>query len=295
LLAGSRILVRPMVVAAMVAVALLAATPPAAADAFGNVNCDQMPTHPECELEAGSRPAGEMTGTPSGEMLCRLGGEVVPCVTDEGWLGANGCRYLRLEGVEPPSGTSEPGAAYRMRCPGDPPGSERPLVWLPDSQAPGPAALARHAVSRLVLPQPAVELNPSVSAAQLVGLPTWLWVEPVWWTPHSASAFVPGVTVTATATPTQVRWVMGDGAVVTCSGAGTPYAEAADPAAASPDCGHTYRRSSAAQPGGVYAMSATVTWQVSWSGGGASGALAPLTSTTQVLVPVAEVQAVIVR
>jgi hypothetical protein len=44
----------------------------------------------------------------------------------------------------------------------------------------------------------------------------------------------------------------GDGSTVTCQGAGTPYTSADNPAAASPDCGHTYTSSSAEQPGGAF-------------------------------------------
>lgn len=184
--------------------------------------------------------------------------------------------------------------AYRPTCPDDPAGSQRPAVWLPDSQAPGPPALGRLAVSRLVLPRPAVELSPPTGAPQLVMLPTWLWIEPAWWTSRSASASVPGVTVTAVATPVEVRWSTGDGEVLTC-GAGTAYVAGGDPGTASPDCGHTYTVPSAPQPGGVYDLKARVTWQVSWSGGGFSGTAGPLFSTTSLPVEIAEVRSVNTR
>jgi hypothetical protein len=118
-------------------------------------------------------------------------------------------------------------------------------------------------------------------------LPTWLWVSPRWWVARSASASVPGVTVTAVATPMRVRWLTGDGAEYACDG-GTPYTSGVDPTTASPDCGHTYTRPSAGRPGGVFQLMATVTWQVSWSGGGASGTIGPLFSTTTVPVRVVE-------
>jgi hypothetical protein len=283
-----------LLLATLVAGHFLLAHAPAEANPWQRVDCDQRPTHPECELEAGVGPSGVMSIAASGEVVCRLGGEVVPCVTDEGWLGADGCRYLRLEGESPPVEVSEPGAVYRVRCPGDPPNSQRALVWMSDAEAPGPAELGRIAASRLVLPRPQVVVNPPASAPQLVMLPTWLWAEAAWWqVPRSASASVPGVTVTATATPLRVVWSMGDGTTVTCQGPGTPYsADVGDPAAASPDCGHTYTRTSAGEPGGVFDVSATVTWQVSWSGGGASGQAGPLFSTATVPVTVVEVRSV---
>ena len=77
-----------------------------------------------------------------------------------------------------------------------------------------------------------------------------------------------GGSVTATATPVSVTWRPGDGSTVTCHGAGTPYTSADDPAAPSPDCGHTYTRSSAGQPGGAFTATATITWDVAWQGAG---------------------------
>jgi hypothetical protein len=59
-----------------------------------------------------------------------------------------------------------------------------------------------------------------------------------------------------------------------------------DPNAESPTCGHTYTRPSRGEPGGVFELSATVTWEITWSGGGTSGTVDPLTTSagTQVVV-----------
>jgi hypothetical protein len=267
---------------------------PAYADFFGDVNCDQHPNHPECQVEAGTTDGpGGMVAAPSGEVVCLdADDEVVDCfIEGEGWIWSDGCRYLAVEAA-PPTGAEAPGAAYRPTCPGDPPGSQRALVWIPDSEAPGPAALGQIAVSRLVLPRPEIELSPPLPAPQLVMLPTWLWVESQWWVVRAASASVPGaVTVTAIAEPTQVDWDTGDGGRYVC-GRGTPYEPAVDPAAASPDCGHVYRRSSAGEPADSFRLTATVSWRVSWSGGGASGISGPLFSTTSVPVRVVQSQSV---
>jgi hypothetical protein len=48
-----------------------------------------------------------------------------------------------------------------------------------------------------------------------------------------------------------------------------------DPAGASPTCGHTY---TSVPPGGVDTLRATVTWEVTWVGGGTSGSVPPLTT-----------------
>ncbi|MBI1759245.1 MAG: hypothetical protein HYR62_08480 [Actinobacteria bacterium] len=166
-------------------------------------------------------------------------------------------------------------------------------VWLPDAAAPvSPAALAQEAVSRLRLPTPVIRLNPAPPAPQLVFVPTWLWLDPSVWRPVAATASVPGLSVTATATPVRAVWVTGDGATVTCTGAGTPWRVGGDPSAASPSCGHTYRTSSARQPGGVFPVRVSVTWAVSWRGGGSAGGVPDLVTTGVVAVRVVQSNAV---
>jgi hypothetical protein len=257
------------------------------------VDCEQFPDHPDCEL-GGKAPGGELVVGPGGEVRCSWEGEEVPC-RDDGcaWWGGDGCYYLFLH-RNPPTGAVRPGAGYRPSCLGDPPNATRRAVWIPDSQAPGPPMLARVATSRLVLPVPQVQLAPPLPAAQLVGLATWWWISDGVWRARSASVSVPGVTVTAVGRPVASVWGTGDGGEVSCEGPGRPYPGGGGVEVAGPDCGHTYRQSSAGQPGGAYPVTATISWQVSWSGGGMSGTLGPLFSTTTVQVPVAEVQAVIV-
>jgi hypothetical protein len=285
---------RVAVIAVVSLAAVAAGASTASADPIGGggVDCEKHPQHPECTVTAEVLAPG-ITSGPDGEVVCTLDGEVVPCVTEDGWLGSDGCRYLLQPDAAPPPGAEGPGGSYLPTCPGDPPDSQQTLVWIPDSESPV-AALADVAVSRLQLPPPSVELSPSPPGAQLVRLPTWLWITPSWWGDRTATASVPGVTVTAVGRPTQVRWEMGDGAVKTCDGPGTPYARAGDPTGPSPDCGHTYVRSSAGQPGGTFGLAATVRWEVTWSGAGLSGSEDPLFSTAEVAVPVSEVQTVIV-
>jgi hypothetical protein len=242
--------------------------------------------NPHCDVTAENEPVYEDGG--DGNVVCRQGGDVVPCVNDDGWLGSDGCRYLQLDDVAPPAGAETPGAAYRPTCPGDPAGSARAAVWLPDSETPGLVQLAQIAVSRLAPPAPQIELSPPPPAPQLVMLPMWLWVDEATWGPRSATASVPGVSVTATATPTRVVWLTGDGGTQACDGPGKPWQPGMDPRAESPACGHTYTGPSRNEPGGVYELRATVTWQVSWSGGGSSGTVGPLSTTSVTPVRVAE-------
>jgi len=152
-----------------------------------------------------------------------------------------------------------------------------------------PAEVAQLARRQLRLPAPDIAASPA--ADQLVNLPTWLWLSSVW-EPISATASVPGISVTATAVPRSVTWSMGDGGTVTCNGPGTPYLAGADPASASPDCGYTYRRSSASQRDETFQVAATVAWTVTWSGGGESGTFPTMTTSATTAFRVAESQAV---
>lgn len=186
------------------------------------------------------------------------------------------------------------GAWYVYRCSGQGvrDGLYRAPVWIPDGPAPAlpsPEQLAQQARSQLRLPAPPIRSNPA--GVQLVGLPTWLWLDQASWGPRSATASVPGVSVTAVATPTAVSWSMGDGTTLTCIGPGTPFPHGGDPLAASPDCGHIYRQASAAMPDKAFAASATAHWSVTWSGAGTGGTFPDLTTTASTAFPVAEVQA----
>ncbi|SDJ02072.1 hypothetical protein SAMN05192558_10489 [Actinokineospora alba] len=190
----------------------------------------------------------------------------------------------------------QPGAWYLWKCStaGVADGLFRPPVWIADGQQPGaallpsPAELAAMARKQLRLPTPTIAANPA--ADQLVNLPTWMWLSSGWGL-VSATAAVPGVSVTAVARPTSVTWAMGDGGTVTCSGAGTAFRSGTDPKSPSPDCGHTYRHSSAGQPGQKYPVAARVHWTVNWSGAGQSGTFPDLTTTGNAAFTVAESQA----
>ncbi|RAG86221.1 hypothetical protein DN069_07645 [Streptacidiphilus pinicola] len=190
------------------------------------------------------------------------------------------------------------GQWYRLDCgrgfdQGEFGGPALPL-WAGAGQ-PGPAVspvvVAQQAESELVLPSPVMSFSPA--GFQVVRVPTWMWIEPVQWRPVTATAQVPGVSVTATATPSSVKWDLGDGTQLTCAGPGTPWRPGDDPRASSPDCGHVFLRPSADQPGGTYAVTVRVHWRVDWAGGGQQGVFPDLSSTTTVQVRVEEVHSVV--
>lgn len=230
-----RLTIRNVVLVAAAVLAGVVFSPPVAqANPWGDVDCSQFPEHADCQTDVGTPGAPAWTVTPAGDVVCRNdSGEVVDCyIEGQGWIGADGCRYYFNGSDFPPEDATGPGGWYVRTCYEVAGGG---VVWLADADVPGPGWLAQIAASRLSLPPPVIGLSPPASAPQLVMLPTWLWVEPQWWeTGRSASASVPGITVVAVATPTEVHWSTGDGDEYVC-GQGTPYTAAEDPAAASPD------------------------------------------------------------
>lgn len=264
-----------------VAVVILVATSPSAsADGWGSVDCDHTPT-PQCQLEAGQqstarpqRPGPSAGSHPSGGAPGPAGGE------HQGNCGYRPSEFRPSTGA---AGVVLPSAWYEGVCSAT--GVIQTPVELPALSAEVVAGLAR---DQLGLPEPSIAMSPD--ADQLVNLPTWLRVASGWET-RSSTASVPGVSVTATASPVSVSWSMGDGHTVTCTGPGTAYNRGLDARSSSPDCGHTYRRSSAGEPDHTFVVTVTVSWKVDWSGAGESGSFAGLATTATTRVRVAESQA----
>lgn len=276
--------------------AALADDPPATCDPSGGT-CTVTVTSPG----SGGSSSSPGDGSNSGGTGCvGADGKEYPCYDPQLGYWSGKC-YWKLMDPQPdyvdglwdghPKGD---GAIYFYACPPFTPGGAggEGMQW--EATAPGaptvtPAQLAQEAYKQLVLPEPTLVLSPT--GQQLVNLPTWLAV--TGWDAQSATATVPALSVTAAARPTTVEWSLGDGSRVSCDGPGTVFAAGDDPASASPTCGHTYRVSSADQPGGGFTVTATVCWSVSWAGGGQSGTLPAMTRQATVLVPVAESQALV--
>lgn len=155
-----------------------------------------------------------------------------------------------------------------------------------------PEVLAEQAVSQLDVAAPVIELSPRAEINQVTQLATWMWVTN--WEPDSATVSVPGVSATVTATPRSVTWDMGNGDQVVCDGPGAPYDFERRAEEQSTDCSYTYRHSSTTQLGGVYQVSATMSYDVSWSAAGAAGGgtLPAVAQTSTLPVRVIEIQVV---
>ena len=264
--------------------AALAGGGPGGVNPYGNVTCGQSYA-PQCQVTAGTGPSAGTPGSPGTQA-----GSQPPAGTAAGGGAAGGCQGT----VNKTFGCVPAGCTVTVQTLACPIGAAVPAAPAPGGgpAPPDPAVLAALARQTLGLPSPVIRSSPAQNALQLTNLPTWLWINPAEWVPESKTATVPGESVTATATPVSVTWHPGDGSTVTCQGAGTPYASADNPAAASPSCGHTYTASSAGQPGGAFQATATITWDVTWQGaGGAGGALPPLFTTAAAAFRVAESQA----
>ncbi len=257
---------------------------PAVADGIKPVGCDRIPKPARCTVTVGTPSHdGNQNDGPGGGNAGGGSGK------DDGtW---NGCVYEAAPGSpSPPAGkTSEDGAWYVEVCLiGDGKGGPRTSapVWI-DGPAPtvDPADIAQQAVSQLTLPLPDVVVNPNPPARQFTHFPTWLWLGGSSWASQTATASVPGLSVTAVARPKRLVFSPGDGAKsVRCVGRGTPWVAGMDPDKKSPTCGHTYARV------GSFTITATVTWQISWSGGGQAGTVPDLTTTSSRSLTVTESQ-----
>lgn len=216
----------------------------------------------------GTDPSGNAGG--SGTVTCGLydGG------TDGGvWIGTGEQVTAPVEGTD-----------YWLACTD---GYVNRITYDP-ANAVDPATLARRAFNELPLVYPRPRTAPPPTANQLVGVRTWLWVDPGDWQPMSATASIPGLSATVTAQPTQTVWEMGDGTTVTCNGPGTPYDPQRPDGEQSTDCGHVY------QHDGAKTVTATIVWTVTWSAtNGAGGNLGTVQRSTQFPLTVEQRQAVI--
>lgn len=223
------------------------------------------------------------------------GGTITVAAGDDSWTPPAGSPWAQLSEGDPARSPSQPyGCTYQVpsaqiqqslgtggatpgqwvfvSCAGPGAIDPMPAIWLTNANSPAavnPAILAREAFAKLPLASPSIRMAPPVTSEQLVNVSSWLWIAPTDWRSLSATAAAGQVTTTATATPADVVWNMGDGNTVTCAGPGTPY----DPSqpSATTDCSYTWSQSSGSQPGGVYEVTVTVYWRVTWRAAGAKG------------------------
>lgn len=230
---------------------------------------------------------------------CVFKGKSVPCQDSElgWWSNARSC-YVRL--ADPQPAASDPvwvgrsgGAVYECNLSFALAGYRFGYVfWSASAPAgPDPVVLARSAVETMRLRPISIGIVPEdvPGSVGLVGMPVWLWADRPdehSWGPITRTASAGGVSVTATAEVERVRWLMGDGQVVVCSGPGTVYEDRFGKAD-SPTCGYTYSKQ------GVYTVRAESLWRVRWSGMGLSGTI-PVLLTDSTTITIGELQVITV-
>ncbi|MCL9793857.1 hypothetical protein [Frankia sp. AgKG'84/4] len=209
-----------------------------------------------------------------------------------------------FSGTEPPSGPP-PGAAptgrwnYLICGENANPGVGAAAVvgawvWTTAAQqvVTDPRQLAQQAYDELRPPTPLVDFRPRYHAGQpeatLVGLRTYVWVTEASLRTASKRVAIGATWAQVTDMVRSVTFDPGDGsAPVVCPDGGVPYDPAAAPDQQVASCWHVYTRP------GSYSMRVSVTWAAVWTGsGGTGGTLPALIVTGNVAVPVEEVQSV---
>jgi hypothetical protein len=162
------------------------------------------------------------------------------------------------------------------------------ITYQPATNVVDAATLARQAYRELPLLYPQPFTAPPANMNQLVGVRTWFWIDPAQWQPRSASAAVPGLSATVTATPITVLWDTGDGAVITCDGPGIPYDPGRPDNVQHSDCSHVFEHD------GEHDVRTTIVWRVRWTAtDGSGGALPDVERATQFPLQAEQRQAVI--
>lgn len=175
---------------------------------------------------------------------------------------------------------------------------EPPVVIAPEE-------LALAAREYLEIPEPEVDRNPKVGSsggATMVNLPTWFWVT----NPDAVGgddgelnirASIPEVGVWAEITATTPGLSLASAAGSTSCNPSAAITEWSPGANDADGCTVSFAKASVAYPNG-YPVTARTEWTATWVGGGPGGAtdsgdLEPLTATSTVNVPVAEVQTIV--
>jgi hypothetical protein len=185
---------------------------------------------------------------------------------------------------------------------------DRVFQFNPGPGAPDPApvvppeVVAELALAQIKPPRPIAQTAPAMGLSTLVGISTWMWVDPTQWHEISASAAIGPLGVTATVTPVTVTWDMGeshDKEPVVCHGAGKPYRLDVKDELQRTDCAYVFQWASTDHRhddhvGDWYHATATITWKVEWiSTLGQTGSLADVHTTTPFDIRVKEIQPVV--
>jgi hypothetical protein len=189
---------------------------------------------------------------------------------------------LRRTGTVPPA----PGYQWDiMTCPGSrsgPLGGRLVQVnTKTGTPAISPVYLLQIGIGALTVPTLGAATAPPRGTDGLVGLPEWYWVPRAEWRPVTMTVRAGPMWATATAIPTMLSYVPGDGmGSVSCPGPGSTFNRAVPAYRQQTRCSYTYIRPSKGQPGEVFQAGLFVTWTIRWTGSGGAGGLITRSYTT---------------
>lgn len=177
------------------------------------------------------------------------------------------------------------------------------ILWMPRYSGEQLSRLFAFDDVKRTVPKPLAQFAPDgrPDAPTYVQVPTWFWVpEEQWRTPISATASVPGLSATVTATPRALRFDPGDAKYgsgsVSCGGPGTPFAGAMDLVSSRSDCSYVYRHTPGAAGRDRWKGAVSIEWDVVWSAtDGSGGVLPPIVTTIVRDIDVREIQAVVTK
>jgi hypothetical protein len=188
--------------------------------------------------------------------------------------------------------------------------SRRPAIWSPTGRwfnyrcgndiyllpEGGPAitigGLVDEVIRQLDPPDPTLAVTPD-HGKHAVQMPSWLAVDPAYWNePRTRTATSGRVVVTATLTPTQTSWDMGNGDTEDCDNPGVVWQNGM-PESQSP-CSYTYTWPSINPPNNTYELAGTVSFDVNHTTNapGTYGPWIPVERTATETIQVVEIQAV---
>ena len=127
--------------------------------------------------------------------------------------------------------------------------------------------------------------------------PNYVWLGTEELQPLTVTATTPGLSITATAEPMNLRVAPGDGTTIDCAATARPPTEAeireiaGD--AATGVCSFRYATTSAKQPGEAFSTTFELAWRINWAAtDGTSGQLAGLQTSVTTPIRVAQMQAI---
>lgn len=195
------------------------------------------------------------------------------------------CHIENLWSMRGPFGLDIETGAIVQVCTRKADGGKDRSLYLPTDPRPAVTADAvASAQAQLALPEPEIGTAPPRDGVLLVGVETWFWARND--RPANATATIPGLSATITASPKALHLRFPDGTSITCPGGGSAWAPGRSGRSQHSDCTHIFQRA------GDQAVRATLDWDLSWTAtNGESGSLPPVHRASDIHLPLRQAQA----